>query len=110
MIIIKIWLFGPLLASLKALLGICDTIYVKLSSDTSILEEDKKGHTFLSALQSCQDSLPACVQDLFLHSTMMIEENFVFCQCFRLRLCNTGLKNCHLTCSCFEEIHAEIKH
>lgn len=52
---------------------------------------------------------PVC-KTFFLHSTMMIEENVVFCQCLSLFLCNAGLKNCHLICSCFEEIHAEVKH
>lgn len=37
----------------------------QLNSDISILKEDKKGRIFLSALQSCQDSLPAYVQNLF---------------------------------------------
>lgn len=46
---------------------------------------------------------PVC-KTFFLPSTMMIEEN-VFCQCLSLLLYNTNLKNCHLTCTCFEEIH-----
>lgn len=37
----------------------------QLNSETSLLEENKKGHIFLSALQSYQDSLPAGVQNLF---------------------------------------------
>lgn len=37
----------------------------QLNSDTTILEEDKKGHIFLSSLQSCQDSLLVYVQNPF---------------------------------------------
>lgn len=49
---------------MKALLYICMTL-CQLNSDTAILEEDKKGHIFLSSLQSCQDSLPVYVQNPF---------------------------------------------
>lgn len=89
---------------------LCDTVCVSL---TVILPFQKRIKRDIYFYQSCKVVKtvyqPVC-KIFFLRSTTMIEENVVFCQHLSLLLCNTSLKNCHLTCRCFEEIHAEVKH